>query len=195
MENSFIDKILTKDKELLIYLNNLGSEQWDSFWLYITNQFNWVPLFVIILILVLVKFKLKKGIFVVLFIALLVAFSDQFTNVIKYLTDRTRPCNVPELQEYLRQFTYRPGGKSFWSGHASLSTTFTTFTILLLRKRFKFIYLLVLFPLVFGYSRIYLRVHYPLDVSVGYLSGIILGSLLYFVFKKLYQRVFKEELI
>lgn len=193
MENSFLEGIIAKDKELLIYLNNLGSEQWDAFWLFVTNQFNWIPLFAFILMLIFKKFGIKQGVFTLLFIAILVAFSDQFTNLIKLLTNRTRPCNVPELQEYLRQFTYRPRGKSFWSGHASLSTTFTTFIILLLRSKFKFIYLLILFPILLGYSRIYLRVHYPTDVTCGYLSGIIIGFLFYTLYQFLFFRVFKKE--
>lgn len=191
LKNNFLDIITQKDKELLIYLNNLGSEQWDAFWLAITDKFNWIPLFAFILFLVFKQFGLKKGTFTFLFLILLVAFSDQFTNLIKALTERTRPCNVPEIQEYLRQFTYRPRGYSFWSGHASLSTTFTVFCILLFRKNVKYIYFMLLFPLLFGYSRIYLRVHYPLDVFSGYVSGIIIGFLLY----KLYCKILPSKLM
>ena len=190
-----LDIIRSKDAELLIFLNNLGNEKWDSFWLTITNQFNWIPLFVIILLLIYIRFGLKKTLFSLLFIAVLVAFSDQFTNLIKNTTERMRPCNTAELQEYLRQFTYKPRGYSFWSGHASLSTTFTTFIILLLRSKFKFIYFLILFPIVFGYSRVYLGVHYPGDITVGYLSGIILGTMFYKLYSLLYLKIFKENLV
>lgn len=195
MESNFLDSIIKKDTELLIYLNNLGSKQWDSFWLFITNQFNWIPLFAIILGLIFTKFKLKKTAFILLFIIVLVAFSDQFTNLIKYLIGRTRPCNVPEIQEHLRQFEYRPGGKSFWSGHASLSATFTTFIVLLLRRHYKFIYLLVLFPVFFGCSRIYLRVHYPIDVFCGYLSGLVIGCFFFRALRFFFNRVFKQPLM
>ncbi|MCH2033475.1 MAG: phosphatase PAP2 family protein [Tenacibaculum sp.] len=195
MENSLLDIIRSKDAELLIFLNNLGNEKWDSFWLTITNQFNWIPLFVIILLLIYIRFGLKKTLFSLLFIAVLVAFSDQFTNLIKNTTERMRPCNTAELQEYLRQFSYKPRGYSFWSGHASLSTTFTTFIILLLRSKFKFIYFLILFPIVFGYSRVYLGVHYPGDITVGYLSGIILGTMFYKLYSLLYLKIFKENLV
>ncbi|CAL2081884.1 phosphatase PAP2 family protein [Tenacibaculum sp. 190524A05c] len=190
-----MDSIISKDAELLIFLNNLGNEKWDSFWLTITNQFNWVPLFVIILLLIFWRFGLKKTLFTLLFITVLVAFSDQFTNLIKNTTGRLRPCNTLELQEYLRQFSYKPRGYSFWSGHASLSTTFTVFIILLLRSRFKFIYLLVLFPMVFGYSRVYLGVHYPGDITVGYISGIVFGTLFYKLYSFLYSKIFKEQLV
>ena len=33
------EALLEIDEKLLIYLNNLGSERWDFFWLFITNQF------------------------------------------------------------------------------------------------------------------------------------------------------------
>ncbi len=183
MENSFLESLINKDKELLIYLNNLGSEQWDSLWLFITNQFSWIPLFAFILFLIFKKFGLKKGIFLFLFLVVLVAFSDQFTNLVKNIVGRIRPCNDISLQDFIRQLGYKPGGKSFWSGHASLSSTFTTFIILLFRKYYKFIYLMILFPILFGYSRIYLAVHFPLDVTCGYISGVFVGYLFY----KLYQ--------
>ena len=184
-----IENIIQKDKELLIYLNNLGSEQWDGFWIAITNQFTWTPLFVFVLFLVFKQFGWKKGVFTVLFIAVIVAFSDQFTNLIKNTTERVRPCNAEGIKEYLRQIKYRSGGYSFWSGHASLSTTVTMFMILLLRKHFKMIYLMILFPLIFGYSRIYLGVHFPVDVTTGYITGIILGMLFYFGYSALDKKL------
>ncbi|MDY0779853.1 phosphatase PAP2 family protein [Tenacibaculum sp. IB213877] len=195
MENSFLNTILTKDKELLIYLNNLGNEQWDSLWFFITNQLNWIPLYIIILFFIYKKLGVKRTIFVFLFIALLIAFSDQITNLVKNHIGRLRPCNTPELTSFLREFTYKPRGLSFWSGHAATSTTFTVFVILLLRKTYKYIYFLLLFPLVFGFSRIYLGVHYPIDVASGYVAGAIMGSLLFMLFKFLFEKVFKEKLI
>lgn len=188
-----IDKLVQIDRELLIFLNNLGSETFDSFWLTITKQFTWTPLFLLILFLVFKKLGAKKGAFTLLFIVILVAFSDQFTNLVKNLTERVRPCNVEDLQTSLRQFTYKPRGYSFWSGHASLSTTFSVFIFLLLRKKVKYMFLLFLFPLIFGFSRIYLGVHFPIDVTTGYISGIVLGTLFYKLYQKLHLAVFKEK--
>lgn len=174
-----IESLLQKDKELLIFLNNLGSEQWDGFWLALTNQFHWSPLFVFLLFLIYRKFGWKNGIVMTLFLVVLVAFSDQFTNFIKHSFERLRPCNTEGVFEQLRSFTYRPGGYSFYSGHASLSMTFTVFLIMLLKKHYKFIVFLIIFPILFGYSRIYLGVHYPVDIVIGYLAGILWGFLFY----------------
>lgn len=120
-----------------------------------------------------------------LFIAVLVAFSDQFTNFIKHSFERLRPCNTEGVVEQLRYFTYKPGGYSFYSGHASLSMTIAVFIFLLLRRHYKYIFLFFGFPLFFGYSRIYLGVHYPLDIFTGYMAGIFFGTLFYFIQKKL----------
>ncbi|MFV0248048.1 MAG: phosphatase PAP2 family protein [Tenacibaculum sp.] len=190
-----IDQLLYLDRELLIFLNNLGNQATDTFWLFITQQLTWTPLFIFLLYLVFKQFGLKRGMLTLLFIIILVAFSDQFTNLVKNFTQRLRPCNTPELQQYLRQFAYKPQGFSFWSGHASLSTTFSFYMFLLLKSRFTYIKLLFLFPLFFGLSRIFLGVHYPLDVFFGYLSGLILGYTFYRLYKKLYKSVFQQVLI
>lgn len=180
-----LEKILQVDREILIYLNNLGNEHWDGFWLSLTNQFNWTPLFVVLLILIYKKFGWKNSLLLLLFISILVAFSDQFTNLIKNMTERVRPCNTKHIVEQLRSFSYKPRGYSFYSGHASLSMTFTIFMILLLKDHFKYIPLLLIFPIFFGYSRIYLGVHYPIDVFSGYISGIFFGFIFFTIQKKL----------
>ncbi len=174
-----LETLLQKDTELLIFLNSLGSEQWDGFWLALTNQFHWSPLFALILFLLFKQFGWKHALLLIVFIAGLVAFSDQFTNFIKHTFERPRPSYTPGVMEQIRQFSYKSGGYSFYSGHASLSTTFSFFIILLFRKHTKYIYFLFIFPILFGYSRIYLGVHYPLDVTVGYLMGLFWGTIFY----------------
>jgi len=40
-----LDKIIEFDKNLFIFLNNLGSKPFDGIWLLLTNQLNWIPFF------------------------------------------------------------------------------------------------------------------------------------------------------
>jgi undecaprenyl-diphosphatase len=183
------DSLIHKDKELLIFLNNLGSEQWDSFWLVITNQLYWSPLFLFVFFLVIKSFGWKRGGFVILALILLVAFSDQFTNLIKDTVGRLRPNNDLEIKHLLRTLI-NPQSHSFISGHATTSTFFSVFVILLLREKYKYIYFIILFPLIFAYSRLYLGVHFPLDISVGILTGVTLANLYYYVFKKVEKKLF-----
>jgi undecaprenyl-diphosphatase len=183
------DLIIQKDKELLIFLNNLGSEQWDSFWLVITNQFYWIPLFLFVFYMVIKSFGWKRGGFMILAMILLVAFSDKFTVFIKDTTLRLRPNNDPEILHLLRTLI-KPQSHSFMSGHATTSTFFSVFVILLLKEKYKYIYLILLFPLFFAYSRLYLGVHFPIDVSVGIITGILLANIYYFFFSKLDKKLF-----
>ena len=127
------------------------------------------------------KSGVKKGLLVILFIAILIAVTNGFTDYIKNTVERLRPCNVPDLKDQIRHFTtiYNPQSYSFFSGHSSNSTALTVFLILLYSKQSKWIYLLVLFPLVFAYSRIYLGFHFPLDILGGYITGGVIGFLLY----------------
>ena len=96
------ERIIQIDKNILIYLNNLGNETWDPFWLFITNQLNWAPVFLLILFLIFKNFGWKKGGVLFLFLILMVAFSDQFTNMIRGVFERLRPNNDTSISHLLR---------------------------------------------------------------------------------------------
>jgi undecaprenyl-diphosphatase len=80
------------------------------------------------------------------------------------------------------------GSYSFFSGHASNSMAVTVFLYLNLKRYSKYFYVLFLWPLIFAYSRIYLGLHYPVDILSGYLFGLFGG----FMFFKLHQAVQKK---
>ncbi|WP_233098709.1 phosphatase PAP2 family protein [Aureibaculum flavum] len=173
-----LDQILEYDKELIVYLNNWGSEPWDSFWMFITNQFSWIPLFLLLFYFIFKSYGWKKGLILVLVAAGLVAFSDQFVNLIKNNVARLRPNNDPTVNELIR-ILKKPRGYSFVSGHSTTSFAVTTFMILTLRKYYKYPFLLLGWPLLFAYSRIYIGVHFPIDIFMGMLLGITIGLLFY----------------
>ena len=189
-----LDTLLHYDTELLIFLNNLGSTFWDSFWMFITNQFNWTPLFLFIIYLIFKRFGLKKGTVLILSMIALVAISDQFVNFVKNSTMRLRPVSDPFISEYLR-IVYKPGGFSFMSGHATTSTFFTVFVITVLSGYGKRVFWLLIFPILFGYSRLYLGVHYPTDVLTGFVTGTVLALLYFKIIDFITQLTLKEKII
>jgi undecaprenyl-diphosphatase len=182
-----IDKILSIDTELLIFLNGLGSARYDSLWSIITQQLNWTPVFLILLYIIYKKLGAKQTLYLLLAIAVLVAFTDQVTNLFKNGFQRLRPCSNPEINTIIRVVQSRTSF-SFFSGHASNSMAVTVFIYSVMRSQYKYMYLLFLWPLIFAYSRIYLGLHYPIDILSGYLFGIFSG---YSVFK-IYQIVQKK---
>jgi undecaprenyl-diphosphatase len=177
-----LDKILYLDQKLFVYLNSLGSETYDGFWLLITKQIYWTPLFLFLLYLVFKKLGTKQTLYLMLFVAILLVFTDQIANVFKNGFQRLRPCNNPEINSFIRIVQSR-NSFSFFSGHATSSMAVATFLYLIFNKDFNYFWLLFLWPLIFAYSRIYLGLHYPLDIVSGYLCGAILAFLMF----KLYQ--------
>lgn len=178
-----MEDIISYDKQLLVYLNNLGSESFDGVWLLITNQFYLAPIFLFIFYLLWKKIGWKNLWIVLLFIALIIMVCDQTTNLFKYTFQRLRPVNDLEIKESLRILISRKSF-SFFSGHASNSMATTLFMFLIFRKYYKYAFLLFLFPLIFAYSRIYLGLHFPTDILTGYFVGAIVGSFFYFIYKK-----------
>jgi len=184
-----LQDIIQIDQNLLIYLNNLGSTKWDSLWLFITNQFFWSPLFILIFYLTIKSYGWKTGGFLILSMIVLVAFSDQFTNFIKNTVQRSRPNNNEEIKHLLRVLI-NPQSYSFMSGHATTSTFFSVYVLLLLKDNYKYIYLILFFPLVFSYSRLYLGVHFPIDIFVGILIGVTFANLYFILSKKIIKKFF-----
>ena len=159
------------DEALLIFLNNLGVESWDGFWLFVTRIESWTALFVFLSLLILYFYKRKKGLLVFIFAVLSFGITFLLTHLAKISVGRLRPNNVPELADALRVLQY-PVSFSFFSGHASSSFAITTFLVLVLRQFNKWIYVAYIWPLVFVLSRIYVGVHYPSDILIGALVGV-----------------------
>ena len=176
-----MEQLISLDKELFLFLNGLGSESFDEFWKIITKQINWAPFILAVFYLIQRKIGWKNFGIAILFLVVLIAFTDQITNLFKYSFERLRPCNDTDVNGIARIVIHR-NSFSFFSGHASNSMATTTFIFLLLRKHYKFTFLLFLFPLIFAFSRIYLGLHFPSDILVGYLFGATFG----FGFYKLY---------
>lgn len=180
---NLLDAIVEYDQQLLIYLNSLGSEPYDAFWLLITKPLNWVPFFLFWLFLLVKNFTWKKGLFIFLFICIMAGLSDVLVNIIKYSVERPRPCWEQGVMEQIRRL--KPSQSfSFVSGHATTSMAVTTFMYLMLRNKYKWIVMFYIFPLLFAYSRIYMGKHYPIDIIFGYVLGII-EAIIYFKFLKL----------
>lgn len=183
-----LEKLLQLDVQLLVFLNSLGSTTYDGLWLFITKQSNWTPFFLVLLYLVYKKIGIKSTLYLLLFVTLLLVVTDQTTNLFKVTFQRLRPCNNPEINSIIR--LVKPSNSfSFFSGHAANSMATMTFLFVLLKKYYRYTFILFLFPLIFAYSRIYLGLHYPLDILTGYFFGGTFG----FVTYKLYQKYILKD--
>jgi len=190
-----LDSIIENDIILFLYLNNLGTIQWDGFWLFMTNKFSAIPLYLVLLFLTYKNFGLKKTIVAVVCILLLITLSDQTSQLFKYGLKRLRPCHDGELMDLVRLVKASCGGKfSFFSAHAANSAAVAVYFGLLLRPYYKYIFtILVLWAILVAYSRIYIGVHFPADVLFGFFVGTTYGILFYNIVKYIYLK-FKKQL-
>jgi len=186
-----LEKILSLDTELFIYLNSMGSETYDGLWLMITKQINWLPLFLLLGYLIFKKLGIKQTLYLLLFIAVLLAITDQTTNLFKNGFQRLRPCNNPEINSFIRVVQVR-NSFSFFSGHAANTMAVASFLYLIMHRYYKYFGLLFLWPLIFAYSRIYLGLHYPIDIISGYLFGFVFGFSMFKIYQAVKQKYFPQ---
>jgi undecaprenyl-diphosphatase len=184
-----MDLILELDRNLLIFLNSLGSEKFDDLWLIITNKFTHIPLYLLLLFLLFrslkschKKYKLYKVYSIyILSIVSLIFISDQLSNLFKYSIQRLRPCHDDQVQNLIRIVKDDCGGLySFYSAHASNSFVIATIFILFMNRKKEY-YLLFVWAAFVAYSRVYLGVHYPSDIIIGSFIGITFSYLFHTV--------------
>ena len=92
----------------------------------------------------------------------------------------------PDIVDYMSSKSL-----SFPSGHTSSAFTFAMAIALVLKKKSVSIPAFI-FAFLMGISRIYVGVHYPTDVIVGAVVGIIYAVIGYVIFAKLYDVVYPK---
>lgn len=181
-----MESIIAFDKELFLFLNGLGNNRFDQFWMFMTHRASNALVYISIILLLSFKIKRKQIISLVIFGLILILFTDQLTNLFKVQVGRLRPCFDSELKDMIRLVKLTCGGKfSFFSGHASNSFALAFFFGKVVKRHFKIVNVILIFIAgLISYSRIYIGVHYPLDIICGMLVGTIIGIVFYWIWEK-----------
>ena len=189
-----LEEILRIDTELFLYLNNLGTSGFDSFWMFLSSKASNIIVYIAFLEFFLrrkgfksYKIKTLDIIYIVFIVLVMILISDQSANIFKDSFQRLRPCYDELIKDSVRLVKEGCGGKyGFFSAHASNSFSLAVFFGLLFKDFSKYpIYFTLIFASLISYSRVYLGVHYPLDIIFGALFGMINGLVIYSVHERI----------
>lgn len=186
-----MQELLNLDTQVLIFLNQLGSEKWDALWLYLTHMKSWLPLYSFLVFFLFFRFHWKNVLLIIGLTVLGIVLADQTSNLLKDNVARLRPCNTPDLLPLIRLVKEGCGGKyGFSSAHAANHMFLAIFLGSIIKSKYNWFFIsLIIWALSIGYSRIYIGVHYPLDVLTGFFLGGFIGLSLLKLHGKLIQRL------
>lgn len=187
MMTNYFDSI---DKSLMLALNGLHNSFFDNFMPIVSDRFTWIPLYVALLVLVIVRFGwTRKTLVITLMVGVAVGLTDLMcAELLRPMLMRPRPSN-PDSGICAMIHTingYRGGAFGMPSCHAGNSFALALMIGLLLRRRMLTVFMYA-WAVLHVYSRIYLGVHYPGDLLAGLVIGSSVALVIYFLGRRFLQ--------
>ena len=174
-------------EQILLYFQNIGSPVLDLFFELIT-MLGEKNILIAFIAWIFWNIDKKKG-FILSFTLL---FSLFINVVLKISIHNSRPFEV--IPEIVGKRIHTATGYSFPSGHTQGATSFYVVLSLLLKKRWAYVAAVVISVLV-AFSRLYLGVHWPIDVIGGLLAGSGIAVIMYHVFSTIYDNSVSRDLL
>jgi len=168
-----MEALLSLDESLYMSINSEWSNGLlDTILVPVRNKLTWIPLYLFLLFFIMLNYG-KIAWVVLLGLFMTIGISDAMSSkIIKKSVKRIRPCH----QEHLDPVQRVPctNGFSFTSSHATNHFAIGTYVFLL----FSFSgwrWLFLGWAAAIAYAQVYVGVHYPSDVLVGSLIGVVIG--------------------
>lgn len=187
-----MEQLIELDKQLFLHIHrDLSSTYLDDFMLFMRDAKSWTLLYLYIMFLAIRKYKLNGLLFIVL-VAIIVIITDRFSaGLMKPFFERLRPCHNPNFiaEGYIRNLLNCGGQYGFISSHATnhfgLAVAFTWFFKQLSNYKFTN-WIFYVWAGLISFAQVYVGKHYPADIIVGAIFGILIG----FLILKIYIRFF-----
>lgn len=179
-----IESLVNLDWQWLRVFNGSDSLFWDGFMATCTAGLTWLPMYLALAYMIVRNGDARKAAITIggaLACVLLVTIIDN--GMVKPWVARPRPLNDPVLgHTVLTVAGIQEDDFSFFSAHAANTASLTVFLCLVVRHRALSI-ALVCWSLLNGYTRLYLGMHFPLDVLTGFIAGSLIALFVYTIYR------------
>ncbi|MBC7865861.1 MAG: phosphatase PAP2 family protein [Bacteroidia bacterium] len=183
--NKLINSI---DEEIFLALNGSHSQFLDGLMLFASNLFSSIPILMLVACIATLYYK-KQGYShpvaksVMLTTVLLLGFLFclfVLPHAFSFLFERTKPCLNPNISTSVRMLGEDcNSSSSFFAVRPCIMFFITSFLFFTIKNDFPWVKAgLITWSLLVSYSRIYLGVHYPFNVLIADLAGILFGFIL-----------------
>ena len=187
-----LEQLLHIDTEILLAINGWHAPWADTLMWIISAKATWIPLYLLLIGLLVWRYrkpvmtsvnwlqKVPACVVMIAMIGLAVGAADFIASgILKELVARPRPTRVPELEGVLHLVNgYRSGRSGFVSSHAANTMVCALLFSMIWRNKIATVGLM-LWVAANCYSRMYLGVHYPLDILGGLMVGCLVAMTAY----------------
>ena len=186
----------TFDYPLFLALNFDGGAVMDKIMVFISTPVVWLWVYLIMSWLVWRRYGWRGMALFILMAAFAIGISDMVAGIFKHtgllknlwsdFPARLRPMYTPELEGMVH--VVKQGGQyGTVSAHAATIFSILTLSLPIIKRRW-FSILLSCVVVLICYSRIYLAYHFPMDIALGAVTGVMAGGVALLVFKTLERK-------
>jgi undecaprenyl-diphosphatase len=187
----------TFDHPLFLWLNVDGPAPIDSLMLLVSTPIVWAWLYLLILYMVWRKAGWRGLVLMLLAAAAAVVLSDMIAGIFKHtgllknlwaeFPARLRPMYTPELDGLVSNVLKKGGQYGTVSGHAATMMSMAVIAIPTICRRW-FTWLMCCVVALVCYSRIYLGYHFPVDIALGLMTGLVSSGVAYLAMRAVAKR-------
>jgi undecaprenyl-diphosphatase len=114
--------------------------------------------------------------------------SENIASLFKDNIQRFRPSHDPIIGELVRTIDGKGSLYGFFSAHAANCFGFALISSLIIKNRI-YTPIIIVWSLIIAYSRMYLGMHYPLDILCGLICGGVIATTMYQLYKLIINRL------